>query len=195
MLFRSVWVKAYADLAKLAPFFPKGFESVTYNDSQALFATGKAAMFADGSWNISVYDDADFDLGFFAIPAPAGMETRMQFHPDAAIAMNPATKYPEEAQAFLEWLCSQDGTDTLAKYLPAGFFPYTLNKVELGDARAKEMLALGDGKENDARFVWPKMIDLYTPMLEACNGVLKGSMEPQAAADSVQAAWEALTAK
>ncbi len=191
----EAWVKAYADLAKLAPFFPKGFESVTYNDSQALFATGKAAMFVDGSWNISVYDDADFDLGFIAIPAPAGMETRMQFHPDAAIAMNPATKYPEEARAFLEWLCSQDGTDTLAKYLPAGFFPYTLNKVELGDARAKEMLALGDGKENDARFVWPKMIDLYTPMLEACNGVLKGSMEPQAAADSVQAAWEALTAK
>ena len=57
------------------------------------------------------------------------------------------------------------------------------------------MLALGDGKENDARFVWLKMIDLYTSMLEACNGVLKGSMEPQAAADSVQAAWEALTAK
>ena len=46
----EVWVKAYADLAKLAPFFPKGFESVTYNDSQALFTTKKAAMFADSSW-------------------------------------------------------------------------------------------------------------------------------------------------
>ena len=38
----EAWVKAYADLAKLALFFPKGFESVTYNDSQALFATGKS---------------------------------------------------------------------------------------------------------------------------------------------------------
>lgn len=43
------FVAAFTDVAKLAPYLPEGFEAVTYNDSQVIFATGKAAMFMDGS--------------------------------------------------------------------------------------------------------------------------------------------------
>ena len=36
-------------MADVAQYCPAGFESVTYNDSQILFNTQRAAMFIDGS--------------------------------------------------------------------------------------------------------------------------------------------------
>ncbi|MBJ2355322.1 ABC transporter substrate-binding protein, partial [Sphaerochaeta sp. S2] len=100
------FIAAYQAMADVARYCPDGFESVTYNDSQVLFNSQKAVMFVDGSWTAGVYKDASFDWGLFAIPAPKGKNTAICFHPDMAITMNRATKYPEEAKAFLAWLCT-----------------------------------------------------------------------------------------
>lgn len=188
----EAFVKAYADMGKVAPYLPEGFEAVTYNDSQVLFATGKAAMFMDGSWTVGTYGDAEFEWGTFAMPAPEGMTTNITFHLDAAVGMNPATKYPEEAKAFLAWLCTQDGVDALATYLPAGMYPVTSLPVTLADPHSAELLALTNGKTTDVRFVWPVLMDLYSPMNQAVIAVLKGTSTPQEAADSVAAAFDGL---
>lgn len=190
----EAFVKAYTDMAKVAPYLPNGFEAVTYNDSQILFATGKAAMFMDGSWTLGTYKDVSFDWGTFAMPAPAGTKTAITFHLDAAIGMNAATKQPDEAKAFLAWLCTQDGVDTLSKYLPVGMYPISKLNVTLDDVHAQEMLALTKDKVTDVRFVWPALMDLYTPMNQAVISVLKGT-DPQAAADTVAAAYDALPKK
>ncbi len=187
----EAFVKAYTDMAKVAPYLPTGFEAVTYNDSQILFATGKAAMFMDGSWTLGTYGDVDFEWGTFAMPAPAGSETAITFHLDAAIGMNAASAHPEEAKAFLAWLCTQEGVDALAKYLPVGMYPISKLEVTLEDAHAQEMLSLTNEKLTDVRFVWPALMDLYSPMNQAVISVLKGT-DPQAAADTVEVAFEAL---
>ncbi|MCL2867267.1 MAG: extracellular solute-binding protein [Clostridia bacterium] len=181
----EAFVMAYTDFASLAPFLDPGFSAITYNDSQVMFATERAAMFMDGSWTCGTYDDVYFEWSVFAVPAREGSETRICFHPDMAITMNNATEHPEEAQAFLAWLCSVEGATEASKVLPAGFFPMINAAITIDEPHANAILALNEGKQTDARFVWPVYLDLYTPMLEQLNALLKGETTPQAAADFV----------
>ncbi|TAH56095.1 MAG: extracellular solute-binding protein, partial [Sphaerochaeta sp.] len=181
------FVAAYQAMADVAPYCPKGFESVTYNDSQVLFNSQKAVMFVDGSWTSEVYKDASFNWGVFAIPAPKGKKTAICFHPDMAITMNTKTAHPEEARAFLEWLATKEGATIASENLPVGFFPMINFKITLANQQANEFLSLNAGKETDARFVWPALMDLYAPMNQAVIRVMKGQITAKQAADSVAA--------
>ncbi|AEE17099.1 ABC transporter substrate-binding protein [Treponema brennaborense] len=181
------FVAAYQAMADVAKYCPKGFEAVTYNDSQVLFNTQKAVMFIDGSWTAGVYADATFNWGVFAVPAPAGKKTAVTFHPDMAITMNAHSKHPAEAKAFLAWLCTKEGATTASQNLPVGYFPMINFPIQLSDPHANEFLALNQGKETDARFVWPALMDLYAPMNQAVIAVMKGQQTPKQAADAVAA--------
>ena len=180
------FVAAFQAMADVAKYLPKGWEAVTYNDSAALFNTQQAAMFIDGSWTIGMYNDAPFQWGLFAIPAPRGNKTAICFHPDMAIAWNAKTKYPNEAKEFLAWLATREGASTASSALPLGFFPMINFPIQLTDVHANEFLALNQGKETDARFVWPKFMDLYAPMNQAVIQVLRGTMSPSQAANEME---------
>jgi raffinose/stachyose/melibiose transport system substrate-binding protein len=184
----AAFIAAFQGMADVAKFLPKGYESVTYNDSQALFNTQQAVMFMDGSWTAGVYAGAGFEWGLFAMPAPAGKKTAICFHPDMAITYNAKTKYPQECKDFLAWLSTREGATTASAALPLGFFPMINAQIQLADAHANEFLALNSGKETDARFVWPRFMDLYAPMDQAVIQVIKGAMTPVQAADAMEAA-------
>ncbi|MDR0375365.1 MAG: extracellular solute-binding protein [Treponema sp.] len=186
------FVASFQAMADAAKYLPKGFEAVTYNDSQALFNTQQAVMFMDGSWTAGVYADAPFEWGLFAMPAPQGRATLITFHPDMAITYNKATKYPKECQEFLAWLASPAGAEIASKALPVGFFPMINASITLDDPHANEFLALNNGKDTDARFVWPKFLDLYAPMNQAVIQALRGQQSPQQAADDMEALASAL---
>jgi raffinose/stachyose/melibiose transport system substrate-binding protein len=177
---------SFQAVAEAAKYLPRGFESVTYNDSQALFNTQQAVMFMDGSWTAGVYAGAPFEWGLFAMPAPRGRATLITFHPDMAITYNKATKYPQECREFLAWLASPEGAAVASKALPVGFFPMIKTAIKLEDPHANEFLALNTGKDTDARFVWPKFLDLYAPMNQAVIKVLKGEQTPQQAANDME---------
>jgi raffinose/stachyose/melibiose transport system substrate-binding protein len=179
---------AFQGMADAARYLPRGFESVTYNDSQALFNTQQAVMFMDGSWTIGVYSGANFDWGLFAMPAPRGKQTAINFHPDMAITYNARSRHVQECREFLAWLASREGATTASAALPLGFFPMINFPIRLTNAQANECLALNSGKETDARFVWPKLMDLYAPMNQAVIQVLKGQMTPRQAADAMETA-------
>jgi raffinose/stachyose/melibiose transport system substrate-binding protein len=179
---------AFQAMADSAKYLPKGFESVTYNDSQALFNTQQAAMFMDGSWTAGVYEGAPFEWGVFAMPAPQGRKTLVTFHPDMAITWNKAGKHTQEARDFLAWLATKEGATTASAVLPLGFFPMINFPIQLADPHANEFLALNTGKDTDARFVWPKFMDLYAPMNQAVIQVIKGELTPRQAADAMETA-------
>lgn len=181
------FVSAYKAMADVAEYCPNGYESVTYNDSQVLFNSEKAVMFMDGSWTAGVYKDASFNWGVFALPAPEGRKTGICFHPDMALTMNTKSAHPKEARAFLEWLCTRDGATIASRNLPVGYFPMINFNIALDDPHANEFLALNKGRETDARFVWPALMNLYSPMNQAVIACMKGTMTPQQAADSVEA--------
>jgi raffinose/stachyose/melibiose transport system substrate-binding protein len=184
----AAFVAAFHAMADAAKYLPKGYESVTYNDSQALFSTRQAAMDVDGSWTAEPFKSLSFDWGVFAIPAPAGKKTAVCFHPDMAITWNRATKYPAEAKAFLAWLATKDGATAASKALPVGFFPMINAQITLDDPHANEFLGLNAGKETDARFVWPKFMDLYAPMNQAVIQVIRGQKPPAQAAGEMETA-------
>lgn len=186
------FVAAFTDVSKLAPYLPEGFEAVTYNDSQALFATGKAAMFMDRSWTSGTYGDAGFEWGVFAMPAPEGRKTVVAFHPDIAITYNTRTEYPEECKTFLAWLCTEEGVNAATAALPAGFYPMANLPVTFEDAHASKFLALNEGKETDACFVRPRLMALYTPMNRVVIQVLKGAITAQEAGDAMVAGFDKL---
>jgi len=181
------FVKAYTDFAALAKYLPEGFESITNDDAVMVFATGRSAMFMNGSWSCADYDEFDTNWGAMAFPVPAGGYNALCFHPDMAIAGNTATEYPEEVKAFLAWIATQEGAQITADYLPAGFFPMINAPITFKNERVNEILALNEGRITDARFIWPQMMDLYTPMLEQLNALARGETTPQEAADAVAA--------
>jgi raffinose/stachyose/melibiose transport system substrate-binding protein len=182
------FIASFQAMVEVAKYFPKGFTSVTYNDSQVLFNTQQAVMFMDGSWTTGVYTGVPFEWGIFAMPAPQGKKTAITFHPDMAITYNRGTKYPRECIDFLAWLASEEGSTAAAENLPPGFFPMINFPVNLTDPHADEFLKLNQGKETDARFVWPKFLNLYSPMNQAVIKVLKGEETPRQAADAMEAA-------
>jgi raffinose/stachyose/melibiose transport system substrate-binding protein len=184
----AAFTAAFQAMADVAKYLPKSYESVTYNDSQALFNTQQAVMFVDGSWTAGVYDGAPFQWGVFAIPAPEGRASAITFHPDMAITYNRASKYPEECRAFLAWLASEEGAATASANLPVGYFPMISFPIELDDPHANQFLSLNTGKETDARFVWPKFLDLYAPMNQAVIQVIRGRMTPRQAAEAMETA-------
>jgi len=183
----EAFVAAYTDFASIAPYLDPNFAAINYNDSQVMFATGRAAMFMDGSWTCGTYGDVGFAWSVFALPARESSDTRICFHPDMAITMKAATQHPEECTAFLTWLCSVEGATEASKVLPAGFFPMINATIEIEEPHANAILALNEGKETDARFVWPMLMDLYAPMNQELIKLLKAETTPQAAADAIAA--------
>jgi raffinose/stachyose/melibiose transport system substrate-binding protein len=103
-----------------------------------------------------------------------------------AITWNAKTKYPDECKDFLAWIAGREGATTASAALPLGFFPMINFPIQLTDSHANEFLALNRGKETDARFVWPKFMDLYAPMNQAVIQVIKGAITPRQAANSME---------
>lgn len=182
-------VAAFTAMKDVAPYCPQGFEALTYNDSNALFATGKAAMYADGSWTLDSFKDIPFKWGNIAFPPPAGKNAEMCFHVDMGIAMNANGKHPAEARAFLEWLCKPEGVAVVAKYLPNGFYPMFQGNIPIENAQSAELYALLQGKGLDVRFVWPKLMNGtpsgYNLLNEGVIAVMKGQKTPKEAADAL----------
>ena len=194
----ETWLEIYEDFSELVPFLPDGFESLDNDNANVMFGLGQSAMLIDGSWCCGTLNNKDeypdLDLGFMAFPAPEGREAGLCLHADMGIAGNAASEHPEEVKAFLQWLASPEGAQITADYLPGGFLPIIDADLTLQDDTVAEMAALSEGKNTDVRFIWAKMMDLYTPMVEGLNAICRGESTPQEVADNINALWEAALA-
>ena len=182
-------VALFEAMDSLQPYLPSGYKALGYNDSNALFATGQAAMYFDGSWSIGTYDGVDFEWDVFPPPVPhKGDKGYVCFHADAGMTMNTATEHPEEAQAFLAWLSTEEGAKVLAEYLPTGFFPMSSNAINIPDAHANSFLAMNKGRGTDVRWAWPELLggtpSGYDLMMNGSIEVLTDELTPKQAADA-----------
>jgi len=188
-------VSAFQALQDLAPYLPVGQEGVSYYDAQQLFLLGRAAMFFGGSWDVAFFvaSEPDFDWSVFATPAPEGRPQVVCFHPDAGLGLNAASPHKEAGLAFLKWVTSAEAAQILADEIP-GFYPLNVNPIQIQSKHANDFYALSEGKEVDARFVWPVLQagepNGYLLTQTAALAVVKGSMTPQEAADYLQEGLE-----
>lgn len=182
-------VAAFDAMGDLEPYLPNGYRALTYQDSNALFASGQAAMYFDGSWSIGTYGEVDFSWSVFAVPPPAGQPGYVCFHADAGMAMNAATAHPEEAKTFLNWLGTQEGANALGNTLPKGFFPMSNKAVKISDVHANAFLSLNNRRDTDVRWPWPKLFggepSGYELMMYGSIKVITGEQTPQEAANAL----------
>ena len=182
-------VAAFTAMKDIAPYCPENCQTLTYADSNELFASGTAAMYADGSWTLDSFKDLPFHWGNFAFPPPVGKQPEICFHVDVGIAMNATGKHKKEARDFLAWLCTPEGVAIVAKYLPNGFYPMFNEPIPLENPQSAELYALLTGRGQDVRFVWPKLMNGtpsgYILMNEGVIAVMKGNKTPQEAADTL----------
>ena len=101
----------------------------------------KAAIYPAGSWEISVFEPmVDFEMGAFKPPLPEGAtKCYICDHVDIAMGLNAASKHPEEAKKFLEWMTTQEFADLYSNSV-SGFFSLADYDITLKDPLANTFM-------------------------------------------------------
>jgi len=185
------YVAVWEQLADWSDYMGNGYEAQSYPDSQNLFTLGRAAIFPAGSWEISLFNQqADFEMGAFPPPLPAGQDTLyISDHTDIAMGMNPATEHPEEARLFLEWMTTQEFAELYSNELP-GFFSLSNHSISLDDPLAQEVIDWRQEAESTIRNSY-QILSRGEPNLEnqlwnLSAQVMNGDISPEEAAQRAQ---------
>jgi raffinose/stachyose/melibiose transport system substrate-binding protein len=186
------YVAVWDELASWKDYLPDGFQAQTYPDSQNLFTLGQAAIYPSGSWEIGVFNPmVDFAMGAFKPPLPAGADTcYISDHTDIALGMNAATKNPEAARTFLQWMTTPEFAELYSNALP-GFFTLSDHKVSLTDPLAQEFMDWRNECESTIRNSY-QILSRGEPNLEnelwrVSAQVMNGDITAQQAGDEIQA--------
>ncbi|MDY0747467.1 ABC transporter substrate-binding protein [Paucibacter sp. R3-3] len=189
------FVDTWATMAKWAPYLPKGYQAETYGDSQNLFASGKAAIYPTGSWDISYFQANGAGLDFGAFPPPvrkAGDACYISDHTDIGMGINAASKNKADAKVFLEWLASPEFAELYTNKV-TGFFSLSNSKPKVQNAVAAEMLSWRNQCKSTIRLNAQIMNRGKPPMENEMwtvdSQVLNGKMTPKDAAERIQSGF------
>ncbi|MDQ0392931.1 extracellular solute-binding protein [Labrys monachus] len=136
------YVAALGKLLELRDDMPTGYEGVDYDTAGQLFLTGRAAMLAGGSFDISTYrsEDPGIDMAFVAPPAPkAGAPAYVTKFYDGGYAVNAASPNREAALKLVNYMGTKAFGDKLSALL-GDISP--IKGVEIKDPMLAEVAAL-----------------------------------------------------
>ncbi len=100
----------FVDMNK-AGYFLKDTTAIKYEDGNAVFYSGQAAMDMTGTWLISEMSSnaQDFEVGFFFFPSIEGKPVLPPGGIGSGYFVNAKTKYPQEAIEFINFMFSDEG--------------------------------------------------------------------------------------
>jgi raffinose/stachyose/melibiose transport system substrate-binding protein len=185
------YVDTWAELASWKPYLPSGYEAIAYADAQQYFASGKAAIYPAGSWDIAYFEGQGVKIGFFGPPLPkAGDTCYISDHTDIALGMNAKTTHPAEAKTFLDWVASDEFATLYSNALP-GFYSLSNNAVKIDDAIAQQAVDLRKSCKSTIRNSY-QILSRGEPNLEnelwrVTAAVMNGTLTPQKAGEEIQA--------
>ncbi|AJY75433.1 ABC transporter substrate-binding protein [Paenibacillus beijingensis] len=114
--------------------------TATYDNQKEAFATGKAAVISQGMWVLGdllkINPDIANDIGFSPFPAIMdGTKPVVLSADDSRYAITSASKHPEEAKKFLEFLFKPENLQAYSEFLksPPAFTDVTANWGPLKD--------------------------------------------------------------
>lgn len=105
------YVNALAKLKDISQYFAPNFIGVDYASSQQLFAAGRAAMFAGGSFEVANFKTQNpaLDLGVFASPVgKPGDERLIARYYDGGYAVNAKSDKKDAALKFVRFLATPE---------------------------------------------------------------------------------------
>lgn len=100
-------------LKDLQPYFPKDVVAVKVPDVQALFATGKVAMYPTGTFDLApvLAANPSLELGVFQVPPPPGSPVTTPVTPgwaDGSFGINAKSPHQAEALELVKWMASPE---------------------------------------------------------------------------------------
>ncbi len=191
----DIYFKQFKD----AGYFPKDPNAVTYEDANALFYSGKAAMVPTGTWLVAEITDNTkdkYEIGFFPFPAIDGSSISPPSGLGGGTFVAAGSQKKDAAFAFIDWLISDEVTKKWSlpvfNVIPAQ--PVDTAGVEVSPLfqQVLDDLASSSGAASDFGY----NIDVLTPqafndqMFTGFQEVLNGTLTPQEQADALQAAYE-----
>lgn len=175
-----------------AGYLPPSPNGITYDNSNALFYSGKAGMDPTGTWLVQdLKDSAKFDVGFVSFPAPTGQSV-----PTTGLGsgtfMNAGSKHVTAALKLMDFLVSEHhGEFEINNYsIPA--FPVNTSSADVtplfrqvvSDTAAYAKSGSGTGQNIDVAET-----DVFNKaMWDGMQGILGGTKTPDQVAASLQAA-------
>lgn len=185
------YVDTLATMARLGPYMHPGASGITYADGQTLFATGQAAIYPGGSWEISGFDEnADFAFNAFRTPHPDGSDAcYIVDHIDLAIGLNPASPNAEAARTFLTWVTTPAFAELYTGALP-GFFSLQNTPLGYSNPVAQEFVSWREDCNSANRTGYEALAsgdpEFPIELREVSNAVILGDMTPEAGAERLQ---------
>jgi len=114
------YIAALGKLLQLRDYMPTGYQGIDYDTAGQLFLTGRAAMLAGGSFDISTYrsQDPKINMDFIAPPSPKAGDPRYvtKFY-DGGYAVNASSQNKEAALKLVTYMGTKAFGDRLSALL------------------------------------------------------------------------------
>lgn len=187
------FVAAFEFEARLAPYLSRNAASQTYADSRNQFATGYAAIFPAGSWEIATFSQVPgLEIGAFPPPTrQPGERCQISDHMDIGIGINRKSHNKDDAYKLLAWIGSQEFADLYTNRV-LGFFTLSNHLISVADPIAKQMASWRDQCASsfrlNAQFLNRGQPNLEQELWQVNAAVLNGTVTARAAAQRMQQA-------
>ena len=176
--------------------FPVPVNAVTYDDANALFYSGVAAMLPTDAWLVPTIAETvqDFEVDFFAFPPISGSGISPPVGLGDVLFVSKDAKNPEGAIKFIDYLLQEE---TVRKALEV-FNTIPAQPIETQGLDVPELFksVLDDLSKSTEEGAFGYNIDVLTPanfndvMFTGFQDVLGGSRTPQEQVNELRAAWE-----
>jgi raffinose/stachyose/melibiose transport system substrate-binding protein len=174
-----------------AGYLPPSPNGITYDNSNALFYSGKAGMDPTGTWLIQdMKPTVKFNVGFVPFPAPQGPAVPTTGL-GSGVFMSSASKHVDAALKLMDFLVSEHHGEFEIKNFQIPAFsvdkntnPYPLFQQVVNDTAAYAKSGSGTGQNIDVAET-----DVFNKaMWDGMQGILGGQTTPAKVAQSLQTA-------
>jgi len=184
------FVESINRMKQLEPYFPKDFIAIEDKDAQAMFYSGQAAMYINGSHRLETFkaNDLDFPVDFFSgFAASPGEKPNIVTWVDGSYAVAKSSKYQEQALKFMEFIASktfgQMFSEKLTRVSP-------ITGVEPAEPLLKQMAAIS--AEQSTPYLILTNFNRGAPSSkvtfeDSLQGMYLGKLTPEQVADALQA--------
>jgi raffinose/stachyose/melibiose transport system substrate-binding protein len=177
-------------------YYPEDVNAITYEDANALFYSGEAAMVPTGTWLVPEIDEMvqDFEVGFFPFPAidASGISPPSGVGGGLFVAAN--TEEPDATIKLLDYLAFDEERvkEDVEEFNTIPAFQIDTSELEVTPLMRS---VLNDLSESEDPSAFGYNIDVLAPqgfntvMFEGFQEVLNGSRTPEEQANALQEAW------